>query len=103
LAFVAVTLLQFHVAARAIGAPLALAELVWLGPLILLSASIPSFLGGFGIREGASALLFAAAGLPGSRGVAVSVVYGVFGLVVSALGLGVYWLCERRDESETLA
>jgi uncharacterized membrane protein YbhN (UPF0104 family) len=97
LAFVATTLLQLQVASEAIGAPLELAQLVWLGPLILTAASIPSFLGGWGIREGASAVLFGAAGLSGSRGVAVSVVYGVFGLVVSVAGLAVYWLAERRD------
>lgn len=94
-AFVAVTLLQFHVAALAIGAPVELSQLVWIGPLILSASSIPSFGGGWGVREGASALLFGAAGLSGSRGVAVSVVYGVFGLVVSTLGLGVYWLAAR--------
>lgn len=102
-AFVAVTLLQFHVAARAISAPLELSQLFWLGPLVLMAASIPSFLGGWGIREGASAVLFAAAGLPGSRGVAVSVVYGVFGLLVSAAGLIVFALAERRDAGEALA
>jgi uncharacterized membrane protein YbhN (UPF0104 family) len=101
-AFVATTLLQFHVAAQAIGAPLELTQLVWLGPLILTAASIPSFLGGWGIREGASALLFGAAGLSGSRGVAVSVVYGVFGLVVSAAGLIVYFLAERGEAPEPL-
>lgn len=94
-AFVAVTLLQFHIAALAIGVPLHFSQLVWVGPLILTASSIPSFGGGWGFREGASAVLFGAAGLSGSQGVAVSVVYGVFGLVVSALGLGVYLLLER--------
>jgi uncharacterized membrane protein YbhN (UPF0104 family) len=102
-AFVAVTLLQLHVAAEAIGAALDPVELVWLGPLVLAAASIPSFLGGWGIREGASAVLFGAAGLSGSRGVAVSLVYGVFGLVVSAAGLVVYLVAERGDARKALA
>jgi uncharacterized protein (TIRG00374 family) len=99
-AFVAVTLMQFHVAARALGEPLELAQLVWLGPLILSAASIPSFFGGWGIREGASAVLFGAAGLPGSRGVAVSVVYGLFGLLVSALGLLLFLAAGRRPRRQ---
>ena len=94
-AFVAVTVLQLQVAALAIGVPLELSTLVWVGPLILTASSIPSFGGGWGVREGASAVLFGAAGLSGSQGVAVSVVYGVFGLVVSALGLGLFLVLER--------
>jgi phosphatidylglycerophosphate synthase len=61
-------------------------QLVWLGPLVMVAASVPSFFGGWGVREGASALLFAAAGMPQSTGVAVSMVYGAFALVVSLPG-----------------
>jgi uncharacterized protein (TIRG00374 family) len=75
--------LQLYVAGRALGVALPWLELGWLGPLVLVAASVPSFFGGWGIREGACALLFAAAGLPESAGVAVSVVYGVFALVIS--------------------
>jgi uncharacterized protein (TIRG00374 family) len=87
LLFVACTLLQLYVAARAIGVVLPWLSLLWLGPLILVAASVPTFFGGWGIREGASALLFAAAGMPQSTGVAVSVVYGTFALVISLPGL----------------
>jgi phosphatidylglycerophosphate synthase/uncharacterized membrane protein YbhN (UPF0104 family) len=75
--------LQLYVAARALGIVLPWDELAWLGPLMLVAASVPSFFGGWGAREGACALLFAAAGRPESAGVAVSVVYGVFALVIS--------------------
>lgn len=75
--------LQLYVAARAIGIVLPWLELGWLAPLMLVAASVPSFFGGWGIREGACALLFAAAGMPQSAGVAVSVIYGVFSLVIS--------------------
>jgi phosphatidylglycerophosphate synthase/uncharacterized membrane protein YbhN (UPF0104 family) len=87
LVFVACTLLQLYVAARAIGVVLPWLSLLWLGPLILVAASVPTFFGGWGIREGASALLFAAAGMPQSTGVAVSMVYGTFALVISLPGL----------------
>jgi len=42
---------------------------------ILLAASVPSFFGGWGIREGASAILFGSVGLGSSSGVAVSLVF----------------------------
>lgn len=75
--------LQLYIAGRALGIRLPWLELAWLGPLMLVASSVPSFFGGWGIREGACALLFAAAGFPQSAGVAVSVVYGVFALVIS--------------------
>jgi phosphatidylglycerophosphate synthase/uncharacterized membrane protein YbhN (UPF0104 family) len=83
LLLVAASALQLYVAARALGIVLPWVELGWLGPLVLVAASVPSFFGGWGVREGACALLFAAAGMPESSGVAVSVVYGVFALVTS--------------------
>jgi phosphatidylglycerophosphate synthase/uncharacterized membrane protein YbhN (UPF0104 family) len=83
LALVIASTLQLFIAARALGIMLPWLELMWLGPLVLVAASVPSFFGGWGIREGASAVLFAAAGMPDSAGVAVSVVYGAFALVTS--------------------
>ncbi|HVZ35569.1 MAG TPA: lysylphosphatidylglycerol synthase domain-containing protein, partial [Polyangiaceae bacterium] len=97
LLFVAFTLAQLYVAARAIGVELPWRELAWLGPLILVAASLPSFFGGWGIREGASALLFGAAGLPQSTGVAVSMVYGAFALVVSLPGFVVLLFDAERS------
>jgi uncharacterized membrane protein YbhN (UPF0104 family) len=73
-------LAQLWLAARAAGIVLDVVLLCWLGPLISLSASVPSFFGSWGIREGASALLFASAGLPSSAGVAVSLLVGTFAL-----------------------
>lgn len=96
LIFVACMLLQLYVAARAIGVVLPFASLLWLGPLILVASSVPSFFGGWGIREGASALLFAAAGLPESTGIAVSMVYGTFSLVISLPGFVVLLFDEGR-------
>jgi glycosyltransferase 2 family protein len=87
LLLVVCSLLQLYVASRAIGVELSLPNLFWLGPLILVAAALPSFFGGWGIREGASALLFGAAGMPESTGVAVSMVYGAFALVSSLPGL----------------
>lgn len=101
LLFVACTLLQLYVAARAIGVVLPWLSLLWLGPLILVAASVPTFFGGWGIREGASALLFAAAGMPQSTGVAVSMVYGTFALVISLPGLLVLVFDSGRARKQT--
>ncbi len=87
LLFTAASVTQLYIATRALGLSLEIAELFWAGPLILLAASLPSFFGGWGVREGASGLLFLAMKLEPSSGVAVSVVYGVFGLVVHLPGL----------------
>jgi phosphatidylglycerophosphate synthase/uncharacterized membrane protein YbhN (UPF0104 family) len=83
LALIGLLLAQLYIAARAVGITLGAAELLWLGPLVLLATSAPSFFAGWGVREGASALLFAAIGLSGSMGVAVALVFGAFTLVVS--------------------
>lgn len=86
LSLIALLLLQLYVAARAVGVELNLAQLLWLGPLILLSTSLPSFFAGWGIREGAAALVFAAIGLAGSTGVAVALAFGTFSLIVALPG-----------------
>ena len=85
-ALVATLLGQLYFAARAIGVSLDLELLFWLGPLVLLAASVPSFFGGWGIREGASAVLFASAGLGRSTGVAVSLLFGAFAVVCALPG-----------------
>lgn len=85
-------LLQLWIAARAADITLDVFLLCWLGPLISLSASVPSFFGSWGIREGASALLFASAGLPSSAGVAVSLLVGTFSLLSALPGILVLFL-----------
>lgn len=100
LLLVVCSLLQLYVAARAIGVALPLLQLFWLGPLILVAATVPSFFGGWGIREGASALLFGAAGMAESTGVAVSMVYGTFALVSSVPGLLVVLFDSERSQRD---
>lgn len=92
-------LLELYVAARAIGVVLPWSQLLWLGPFILVAASVPSFFGGWGIREGASAVLFASAGLPPSTGVAVSMTFGVLTLVVSLPGIIVLFFDADRTRA----
>jgi hypothetical protein len=54
---------------------------------VLLAMLLPLTLAGWGAREGAAALIWTAAGLPASEGVAISITYGLLVLVSSLPGL----------------
>jgi uncharacterized membrane protein YbhN (UPF0104 family) len=105
LAFVATAVIGYYISARALSVELPIPLLIWLGPLVLLAASIPASVGGWGLREGASALLFGAVGLPGSTGLAISVVYGFFNLSAAIAGFLVwvastlFWRTRARSET----
>lgn len=58
-----------------------------LGSVLLLSMAIPLTVAGWGIREGAAAVLWPMAGLPAEQGVALSIGYGALVLVSSLPGL----------------
>jgi hypothetical protein len=58
---------------------------------VLAATSLPVAFAGWGIREAATAALFASLALDPARGVAISVVYGVINLVASLPGF-VVWL-----------
>lgn len=57
-----------------------------LASVLLLSMVIPFTVAGWGVREGAAAVIWPLAGLPAEQGVALSVAYGVIGLVSSLPG-----------------
>ena len=78
--------LTFLVAARAVGVTAPLAQLVPLITLVLLAASLPLNLAGWGPREGVAAWAFAAAGLGGAQGAAASTAYGLLVTVASLPG-----------------
>ena len=82
--------LVFVCAARAIGVTLPLGLLVSLVPPVLIAMLIPLALAGWGVREGAAALVWGVAGLPPAQGVAVSMAYGL--LVLLASLPGALWL-----------
>src|SRR5690606_14587250 len=52
LVLILLLLAQLYIAARAVGVVLSASQLLWLGPLVLLAMSAPSFFAGWGIREG---------------------------------------------------
>ena len=71
----------FVVAARTAGVDAPLLQLLPLALLVLAATSVPTSIGGWGLREGVAAAVFAAAGLGAATGVATAVVYGVMVLV----------------------
>lgn len=82
-------LVLFVVAARTAGVTAPVGTLLPLLVLALLAMGLPVNVGGWGPREGATALLFAEAGLGAAQGVSVAVVYGVLAFVASLPGAGV--------------
>ncbi len=88
---------MFLIAARTVGVTAPVSRLLPLALLALLAMVLPS-IGGWGPREGATAWMFAAAGLGADRGAATAVAYGVMVLAASLPGglvLVVGWLRRR--------
>jgi uncharacterized membrane protein YbhN (UPF0104 family) len=75
----------FLVAARTAGVTAPLSRLLPLALIALLAMVLPS-IGGWGPREGATAWVFAAAGLGADRGAATAVAFGVLVLAASLPG-----------------
>ncbi|NNF25954.1 MAG: flippase-like domain-containing protein [Gemmatimonadetes bacterium] len=79
----------YLVAARAVGLTTGWAELAPLVAPVLMVMLVPISVAGWGLREGAAALLWSAAGLTTAEGVAVSVAYGLIVLLSTLPGLAV--------------
>jgi uncharacterized membrane protein YbhN (UPF0104 family) len=78
----------FVIAARAAGCTAPLGELVALLMVVQVAVVIPLSVGGWGLREGAAAWVFAAAGLGAAAGVTVATLYAVLMLAAVAPGAG---------------
>jgi uncharacterized protein (TIRG00374 family) len=78
--------LLLAVAADYVASAAAAAVLLALCTVLLLSMVVPLTVAGWGIREGAAALLWPLAGLPAEQGVALSVGYGVLVFIGSCPG-----------------
>jgi phosphatidylglycerophosphate synthase/uncharacterized membrane protein YbhN (UPF0104 family) len=102
-ALVFTLLLQLDFAARAVHIVLPWRKLSTTGPLLMAASSLPSLVGGLGVREAASALLFGRAGGSSSDGVAIGLVFGAFALITSLPGLLVLWLNVKTDVAKVTA
>jgi uncharacterized membrane protein YbhN (UPF0104 family) len=76
----------FAIATTAVGERVPPAQLVSLALIILLGASIPLNIGGWGPREGIAGWAFAVAGFGASAGVAASTLFGVLTIIAVAPG-----------------
>jgi len=81
-------------AARAVGAELPTMTLAALVPPVLMAMALPLSVAGWGLREGAAALVWSAVGLPAAQGVAISMTYGLVVLLTSLPGA--FFLLHRR-------
>src|SRR5262245_30688256 len=79
-----ITLFMF--AMRAAGVTLPLEQLLPIVIVALLAMGLPLNVGGWGPREGVTALMFGAAGLGAAQGLTAAVAYGLLGLVASLPG-----------------
>jgi uncharacterized membrane protein YbhN (UPF0104 family) len=93
----------FVIAARAAGSTAPLGELVALLMVVQTVVVIPLSIGGWGLREGAAAWAFAAAGLGAATGVTVATLYAVLMLIAVAPGAGLLLgdaVRRRRDQGQ---
>jgi len=79
----------FAIATRSVGASVAPMQLLTLAFVVLLAASIPVNIGGWGPREGVAGWAFAMAGLGASTGVSAATLYGVLAMIAAVLGAAV--------------
>jgi glycosyltransferase 2 family protein len=84
---VAANLALYVAAARALGSDIPLATLLPLIAPVLLVMMLPVSVAGWGVREGAAALLWGFSGLGAAEGVAIAVAYGLLFLLAALPGL----------------
>ena len=98
-----------HLLRVAIVLCLAFALGIWLSPLdafvlvpsALLIAMVPISLAGWGVREVVFIQAFSLAGVVSSQALALSLLYGLVGLITGLLGGGV-WFAERRLQKQSV-
>ena len=93
----------FVIAARVAGSTAPLGELVALLMVVQTVMVIPLSIGGWGLREGAAAWAFGAAGLGAATGVTVATLYAVLMLAAVAPGAGLLLtdaVRRRRDQGQ---
>ncbi|MBO0822526.1 MAG: flippase-like domain-containing protein [Actinobacteria bacterium] len=93
----------FVIAARVAGSTAPLGELLALVMVVQTAMVIPLSIGGWGLREGAAAWAFGAAGLGAGAGVTAATLYAVLMLVAVAPGAGLLVgdaIRRRRDQGQ---
>jgi uncharacterized membrane protein YbhN (UPF0104 family) len=77
--------------AKAIDSPVSFAQILFLMPPVLLIATLPLSIAGWGVRESSFMFAFAYAGLVQGDGLVISILFGAACFIVGLAG-GVVWL-----------
>jgi len=85
-------------AARAIAAPLDFGQALMLVLPVILVASIPISIAGWGVRESAMMAAFGYAGLAETDGLVVSILFGIAVVIAAASG-GVVWILSNEQRA----
>lgn len=93
---VACNLAAFAACAAATGTPLEPLAVITIVPIVLLAMVVPLSVAGWGVREGAAAMLFPVLGATSEAGVAASIAFGLVFLSVTLPGaLVLLWEARR--------
>jgi uncharacterized membrane protein YbhN (UPF0104 family) len=81
--------------ALGLDAPVTLVDCLVLVPPVILVATLPISIAGWGAREVAMVTVFGLIGVPSAQATALSVLFGIATLLIALPG-GLFWLIERR-------
>ena len=85
---------------QSVSATTSFALLLFLVPPVILIATVPISIAGWGVREGSMIVAFGYAGLPQSDGLVVSVLIGLTFFAIGAIG-GIVWIVSNGRRSAT--
>jgi uncharacterized membrane protein YbhN (UPF0104 family) len=89
------------VLAKGIGAPVGLVDCLVLVPPVILVATLPISIAGWGAREVAMITVFGLIGVPAAQATAMSVLFGISTMLIALPG-GVLLLLERKGKAEEI-
>ena len=95
------TILAAWCMVQSVSATTSFALLLFLVPPVILIATVPISIAGWGVREGSMIVAFAYAGLPQSDGLVVSVLIGLTFFAIGAIG-GVVWIVSNGRRSSAI-
>ncbi|KQY99711.1 hypothetical protein ASD45_02075 [Pseudolabrys sp. Root1462] len=94
------TILAAWCMVQSVSATTSFALLLFLVPPVILIATVPISIAGWGVREGSMIVAFGYAGLPQSDGLVVSVLIGLTFFAIGAIG-GIVWIVSNGRRSAT--
>lgn len=104
-----VSLLIIYILAREVDMHVSFFEVLYLTPFPLLVSLLPVSIGGWGVREGAMVAAFSLIGVPATKTLSASILYGILSLLVALPGSLVWFHAQftpaksRTEESSAPA